>query len=480
MKLRLFVWSLLLSLPLHAQTVLVQPYVQPGSGVDVATDSKQIRWLTDQTPGEFTVEYSTKAGEWRSAAAPQRTALNFAPAKPKEGAKESAVETAQSYFKYMATLPALPLDATVNYRVKKGAETVREGVFATRASDVKPIHFVMVGDLANGKPEQNAVAYEISRVAPQFMVVLGDITYPEGRVSHYMDHYWSTYNQPAKASAETGAPLMASVPFYAVMGNHDVDTHNLVSMPDALGAYHFFNAPSNAAGEGPWNTPLGNGPEAAAFRVAVGESYPNLGIYSFDSGPAHFLILDNSGYVNLENVKLREWIERDLRGSRAPWKFVAMHAPAFHSSREHYTEQKMRLLMPLLESCGVDVVFAGHVHNYQRSVPLRFTPGEKKGGLINGTFKLDKNFDGAANARPDGVVHIVSGGGGGTLYRGELQKNAEFLQAQYPGNWDAFTAKFVADRHSFTVVDLTPQRFTLRAIDLKGAEIDRFEIVKGP
>ena len=471
---------------LCAQTVLVQPYLQPGDG----PDSMTVIWLTDQTPGDFTVEYGAKNLPTRPAK-PERVTLDFGVAKGKAASTAHAdepdakgvdiPEREQHYFKYSATLAGLPADSVVDYQVKRAGKVVRQTSFATRATAVKPIRFVMVGDLANGKEQQNAVAFEISRVQPQFLVVLGDIVYPTGRVSQYMHHFWSTYNQPQNASAATGAPLMASVPFFAALGNHDVDLHKLADLPDALGAYYFFHAPRNGPGEGTWNTPIGKGPEAVAFRAAVGTSFPALGAYSFDNGPAHFLVLDNSGYANLESPKVREWIERDLRGSKARWKFVCYHAPMLHSSREHYSEQKMRLLAPLLESCGVDVAFAGHVHNYQRSVPMRFTPNPPKrlpNGLVNGEFKLDTKFDGVAHTQPDGVIHIVTGGGGGTLYKGDLNKNSEYFKTQPAGNWVPYTAKFVADRHSFTVIDLTTDRLQLRALDLTGKEIDRIEITK--
>lgn len=486
--------TLVLAGQLSAQTILVQPYVQPGDGSSLSgTDVKTVVWLTDQTPGDFSVEFNANNLPPQTAK-PDRVSLDFAPAKSKSPAKPAEeeevdekesvaahAERPQHYFKYTTTLTGLPFDSTIRYRVRLGGKLVREAAFATRATASKPIRFVMVGDLANGGSQQNAVAYQISRVQPQFMVVLGDIVYPTGRVSQYMHHFWNTYDQPQTTSAATGAPLMASVPFYAVLGNHDVDTHNLADTPDMLGAYHFFNAPLNGPGEGVWSTPLGKGPEAAAFRTAVGTSYPALGAYSFDNGPAHFLILDNSGYVNLSDPKMREWIERDLHASRAPWKFVCCHAPGFHASREHYPEQKMRLLAPLFESCGVDIVFAGHVHNYQRSVPLRFTPASPKplpGGYVNGEFKLDTVFDGITKTRADGVIHIVAGGGGGTLYKGDLQKNAAFFAAQQPGNWSPFTAKFVTDRHSFSVVELSADHLMLRAIDVSGEEIDRFVLTK--
>jgi hypothetical protein len=82
------------------------------------------------------------------------------------------------------------------------------------------------------------------------------------------------------------------------------------------------------------------------------------------------------------------------------------------------------------------------------------------------------------HTRPDGLIHLVAGGGGGTLYKGELEKNAAYFQSQKPGNWVPFTAKFVADGHSFTVFELTPERLLLRAIDAKGGEIDRCLMTK--
>jgi hypothetical protein len=40
------------------------------------------------------------------------------------------------------------------------------------------------------------------------------------------------------------------------------------------------------------------------------------------------------------------------------------------------------------------------------------------------------------------------------------------------------TAKYLADRHSYTVVDLNPERLTLRQISIAGEEIDRVVIDK--
>lgn len=82
------------------------------------------------------------------------------------------------------------------------------------------------------------------------------------------------------------------------------------------------------------------------------------------------------------------------------------------------------------------------------------------------------------HTQPDGLIHLVAGGGVGTLYKSELEKNAADFQSQNPGNWVPCIAKFVADRHSFTVFELTSERLLLRAVDASGGEIDRMTITK--
>lgn len=193
---------LILTLPaaLVAQTILVQPYVQPGNGSTLTSnDVKVIAWLTDQKLGKFTVEFGPKDAPARTIQ-PERTALDFKAAKSfrpftakpeaatltiptpaTDAAKErypTIAEREQHYFKYWATLPALPFDTDITYRVLLGTNVIRAGTFPTRASPTQPIRFVMVGDLAQGKSSQNAIAWQISQVKPHFLVALGDIVYP--------------------------------------------------------------------------------------------------------------------------------------------------------------------------------------------------------------------------------------------------------------------------------------------------------------
>lgn len=544
---------------LHAQTILVRPYVQPGDGSTLqGTDVKVITWLTDQIPASFTVEYSWKGGPPKTAV-PVRTALDFAkpvpkpkkpedskPAKegdpqkttpgtkpaetpkapatssstppevrfaapatppaapPKTDRKPSPLDDAattlddlkvkvvetfaaikeveQHYFRYRAVLPDLPFNTEVTYRVRSGKVLVREGTVKTRATADKSIRFIAVGDMASNKPEQFAVAYQASLHKPDFLIALGDIVYPGGRAIQYMNHFWPCYNDVLTPSPKTGAPLAATIPIYPVIGNHDADMQKMPEFQDAYSAFYWFSVPKNGPGAGPWNVPLGKDARVAdAFKAAAGAEYPAMSNYSFDYGPAHFLMLDANSYAMKENDKIFPWIERDLMESKQPWKFVCFHQPAFHTSREHYTEQKMRLLEPLFERAGVNLVFAGHVHNYQRTRPLKFAPNPPKRdsrGRVNGDFTIDNTYDGVKDTTPEGIIHIVTGGGGAKLYSVDLPKTIEYLKKEHGGNYVPITDKYVANKHSFSVIEISPTVFEMKQITLEGVEVDRFRITK--
>ncbi len=498
-RLAAVLWLAVLAAPASAQTILVKPYVQPGDGAALGkADVKVLCWFTDQKPGEFVVEYEVP-GVRPVTLKPERVALDFAkgaelkkadaekpekPANPDDPPEKTGAlppEREQHYFKYVARLGDLPFNAEVRYRVKLGDAVVREASFRTRATADKPVRFALVGDLANGKDNQKVIAYRLSEEKPEFLVALGDIVYPAGRVNQYMSFYWKTYNDVDAADPKAGAPLMASVPFYPVLGNHDVAA-KFPTIPDALGAYYFFHAPRNGPGVGPWATPLGSDKAAVAkFRAETADSYPSLDAYSFDYGPAHVVVLNSNQSGNVDQPKLREWVEQDLKGTAARWKLVCYHNPAFSSSSQHYTEQSVRLWHPIFEAGGVDVVFAGHVHNYQRTVPLTFAPSSPKRdkrGRVDGVFALDRDFDGEKNTAARGIVHVVAGGGGATLYGPGLDKTAPLLRKEHGDNYADYTAKMVADRHSFVVLDASPDSLKLRAIDVAGKVFDQVTLTK--
>ena len=169
-----------------------------------------------------------------------------------------------------------------------------------------------------------------------------------------------------------------------------------------------------------------------------------------------------------EYRNLRAWIDRNLAAaSGAAWSFVAFHHPGFNSSKAHFNDQQMRLLADLFEARGVDVVFAGHVHNYQRTFPLRFTVDVWSDGRplrdqdrVPGRWILDKSFDGQSHTHPQGVIYLVTGAGGNTLYNPEQQDD--------PSSWQSFTTKFISKVNSLTLADVSGTTLTVRQVSDTG------------
>src|SRR5205823_6542371 len=120
------------------------------------------------------------------------------------------------------------------------------------------------------------------------------------------------------------------------------------------------------------------------------------------------------------------------------------------------------------------------VHNYQRTVPIRFAPAAKqpKGTKVNGTFTLDTAFDGRQNTVPNGVIHVTAGGGGASLYGPALEKVADELKKAHGANFAPFVARSVVDRHSFVILDASPEKIEFRAIGIDGGELDRIVVTK--
>jgi predicted phosphodiesterase len=494
-----------------APTFVALPYVQPGDGPTLTgSDVKVLCWLTDQVPAEFVVEFAIGDGPVQTAK-PTRTKLDFPALKappprvlevappprevtgppkaelttePKEPKVPLPPEKDQHYFAYAAFLTELPFNSSVTYRVKLGDKLIREATFRTRATADRSVRFVMVGDLAQGRPAQKEVAFRIAAEKPEFLVALGDIVYPSGRANQYAAYYWGTYNNVSETSPKTGAPLMATVPFYPVLGNHDIAA-KFPTVPDALSVYRFFHVPKNGPGIGPWTTPVGktafDSVVVGPFQAETGGNYPAIDAYSFDYGPVHIAVFNNNvkGQA-IDAPEFRKWLAADLKATSARWKLVCYHVPAFQASRQHYAEQQCRQLQPLFEECGVDLAFAGHVHNYQRSLPIRFAP-DKAGlvkGKVNGSFTLDTTFDGVKQTTPKGVIHVVAGGGGASLYGPAFEKVVDDLKKVHGDNFAPYTARHVADRHSFVVLDVTPDRLDFRALGADGGELDRMLLTK--
>jgi len=460
------------------------PYLQPGPEGRLIDGTEVVRlaWQTDQRPANFEVRFGRdEACDLSGEIA--RTERTFA--------GKSEID---SRFNYVATLGRLALGTEYRYRVTCQGETMAEGYFTTRQPRGTAIRFVAFGDNAYGEPGERAVAYHAYRAHPDFIMNTGDNVYESGLDSEYARYFFPVYNADA-ASPAIGAPLLRSIPFYTVLGNHDVEAKDPVTKhpcadfdaaADALGYYTNFSFPLNGPAAPPQPTTIrGSAGRVDNFKACAGDRFPRMANYSYDYGDAHFLCLDSNVYVDPASSELVRWIEADLAATDARWKFVACHHPPFNIGREHYTEQQIRALAPLFERGGVDFVLSGHEHNYQRTVPLRFAPGDRsrvgalndKNRLVPGQFQLDTAFDGNDHKRPQGIIYLVTGAGGKHLYEPEFTNHPDKWTWAQDGHVP-YVATVVSDRHSFTVFDLDGPRLTLRQIDEGGEEVDRIAISK--
>ena len=95
-----------------------------------------------------------------------------------------------------------------------------------------------------------------------------------------------------------------------------------------------------------------------------------------------------------------------LNSSNAVWKICYFHHPLYSNARAHGSDTDLRkLLEPLFEHYGVNVVFAGHEHVYERlkaqsgityfvlgnSGKLRFHDLRHSAGMAKG-FDTDRTF----------------------------------------------------------------------------------------
>ncbi len=456
-----------------SQGILVAPYIQPGNASSFSQEEKVLIWQTDSVPANFKVEY---------------TQGSFTGNEKYSTAKISVTELVlnkKTTFLYRARLTKLKFDESYSYRVSREGESVAENIFVTRTK--KPItRFAVFGDCGQGTPQQAQIAYEVHKLNPHFVLVTGDNVYSNGLESEYRKNFFPYYSA-VEASPDKGAPLMKTIPFYMILGNHDVRSANLDKFPDGLAYFYYSDLPLNGPAQQLTVEATGDKELVKAFKKSTGTRFPRMVNFSFDYGNVHIVCLDGNDYVNPLNPELIEWLKQDLNRSKADWKIVSFHQPGFNSSKAHYDNQVMRLLSPFLEALKVDLVLNGHVHNYQRTMPLTFAPKQNEDGTqyivspegrVDGVFTLDETYDGNTNTNPKGIIYIVSGAGGAALYDKELSNDPD-LWTHTPGeNWVPFTVKMISDKHSFTFIETDGKKLTLKQLDTQGNEIDAIVITK--
>jgi hypothetical protein len=233
------------------------------------------------------------------------------------------------------------------------------------------------GDTASG--EVAAKAAEYHRVFPfDFALLLGDNLYGGEDARDFE----KKFERPFK-------PLLdAGVKFYASLGNHD-DTSQV--------KYKLFNM---------------NGERFYSFK-------PKNGV--------RFFALD-SNYID---PKQFDWLAKELSDSGSDWKICFFHHPLYSSGERHGPHEELRaVLEPILLKYGVNVVFAGHEHFYERLKPQK------------------------------GVQHIVLGNSA-KLRRGNIDRRSGLT-----------AAGFDEDR-AFMLVEIDGDTMHIQAISRTGRTVDK-------
>ena len=319
------------------------------------------------------------------------------------------------------------------------------------------------------------------RPPSDFILNTGDNVYNEGTEDAYRDFFFPVYNSD-QDSNETGAPIIRSQLFFPTAGNHDLGSTgvsaNLLadnaaptfsgneSGGDALSYFTDFYFPQNGPKgfdiEYAWdvNTFADTGftfsyqgqtyTSPAAIKALRNSTKVDTGKgasvqidhqsnYSFDYGTAHVLFLDANPHIFNDNLPggnayntapptfvpyptaLGQWVINDLDASKQPWKIVVYHQPAFSSGDATIVNNQMRAVAKLLEDHGVNMVFNGHEHNYQRTFPIRATDhtGATPGTGGSPAVYIDQHFNGTSNDVPDGVLYLVEGAGGNRDFDGD-------------------------------------------------------------
>lgn len=113
----------------------------------------------------------------------------------------------------------------------------------------------------------------------------------------------------------------------------------------------------------------------ARWPMPYEESGSNSNLYySFDVVGTHIIMLGSYTDFNVDSNQYK-WLANDLAKvdrSLTPWLIVLLHAPWYNSNMAHQGEgESMRLAMEeMLYDFGVDMVFSGHVHAYERFVSI--------------------------------------------------------------------------------------------------------------
>jgi 3',5'-cyclic AMP phosphodiesterase CpdA len=195
----------------------------------------------------------------------------------------------------------------------------------TATLPVRPdsLKFAVIGDTGTGDSPQYEVGARMTEARASFpfelVIMVGDNLYGRQQPQDFLTKFERPY----------ASLLSAGVLFYASIGNHD---DNPVDR-----TYPRFNMD--------------------------GQRY-----YTYARKNVRFFALDS----NQMDPRQLAWLENTLRQSTDAWKICYFHHPLYSDGRRHGSAVDLRVVLePLFVKYGVNVVFSGHDHIYERIKPQK-------------------------------------------------------------------------------------------------------------
>ncbi|KAF5747149.1 Iron(III)-zinc(II) purple acid phosphatase precursor family protein [Tripterygium wilfordii] len=288
-----------------------------------------VSWVTPDKPGSSTVLY------W----AENSSSKNIA---------EGIVLT-YKYFNYTSgfihhcTISDLEFDTKYYYEVGTG-NTTRQFWFVTPPKvgpDVPYVFGLIAGDLGQTRDSNRTLThYELNPTKGQTVLFVGDLSYADAYPFHD-NRRWDTWGRFTERNA-------AYQPWIWTAGNHEIDFAPQIGEFRPFKPYtHRYHVPYRASGS---TSPFWYSIKRASTYIIVMASYSAFGKYT----PQY------------------KWLEKELprvNRTETPWLIVVVHCPLYNSYAHHYMEgETMRVIYEKwFVEFKVDVVFAGHVHAYERS-----------------------------------------------------------------------------------------------------------------
>jgi hypothetical protein len=355
---------------------------------------------------------------------------------------------------YEATVSGLKPATTYYYSVYDGDRLLAGGEethhFTTHpaAGTQAPLRFWVVGDSGTGGRVQAKVhnaMREFTRLPDHPIDIylhVGDMAYSNGTDEEFSRNFFKPYRHTLRNTV-----------CWPAMGNHEGRTSDGQTQ---VGPYYdCYVLPTHGEAGG-----LPSGTEA---------------YYAFDYGNVHFIVLNSYDLDRSSNAPMARWLQSDLEHTTADWIFAYWHHPPYtkgskDSDTVHELVEMRENIMPILEAGGVDMVFSGHSHIYERSMLIDgayATPTTAEGVILDdgdGNPNGDGSYRKSAGLYPhEGTVAVVTGHGGAGVSR--MGTSPVMRRVIHP-------------EHGSMIVDVDGDTASVIMLNAQGDQRDAFQIVK--